>query len=239
MNLDSPKKQSIAAIRALLIDMINQAKSGHPGMALDAAPILYALYHDHLKADPAHPDFFDRDRFILSSGHNSALLYSILHIAGYDLTMEDLKSFRQYGSKTPGHPEVGVVPGVDATSGPLGQGIAQAVGFALAEQSLATRYPGFVDHYTYCLCGDGCLMEGVAQEAISLAGRLNLHKLILIYDENQATLDGPTSDSFDEFVKLRFISSNWNVLEVDDGNDAEAISLAITKAKNTPFSAVS
>ena len=225
--------KSIAAIRALLIDTINKASSGHPGMALDAAPIMYALYHDHLKADPKHPDFFDRDRFILSAGHTSALLYSTLHVAGYAISMDDMKSFRQLGSLTPGHPEVGLTPGVDATSGPLGQGIAQAVGFALAEQSLRARYPGFIDHFTYCLCGDGCLMEGVSQEAISLAGHLKLNKLILIYDANEATLDGPTTDSFDEFVKLRFLASNWNVLEVKDGNNVDAISKAISKAKKS------
>ena len=234
--MKSQENPSIAQIRALLIDAINQAKSGHPGMALDAAPIMYALYHDHLKADPAHPDYFDRDRFVLSAGHTSALLYSILHCAGYGISMDDMKSFRQLGSKTPGHPEVGVTPGVDATSGPLGQGIAQAIGFALAENIVRNSYPQgerLCNHYTYCLCGDGCLMEGVSQEAISLAGRLRLNKLVLIYDANLATLDGPTTDSFDENVKLRFLASNWNVLEVEDGNDVKAISKAIGKAKGS------
>ncbi|MBQ9458198.1 MAG: transketolase [Bacilli bacterium] len=229
-------ERSVANIRALLIDVINKAKSGHPGMALDAAPILYALYHDHLVADPGHPDYFNRDRFILSAGHTSALLYSVLHTAGYALSMDDLKSFRQLGSKTPGHPEVGVTPGVDATSGPLGQGIAQAVGVALAENMVRSSYPEgekLCNHHTYCLCGDGCLMEGVAQEAISLAGRLRLNKLVLIYDANLATLDGPTSDSFDENVKLRFLACNWNVLEVEDGNDIKAVSKAIGKAKGS------
>ena len=227
-------QRSIAAIRALLIDAINGAKSGHPGMALDVAPALYALYHDHLKADPEHPDWFDRDRFVLSSGHNSALLYSVLHYAGYGISLDDMKAFRKLGSKTPGHPEVGVTPGVDATSGPLGQGVAQAVGFALAEQSIRDSYPEserICDHYTYCLCGDGCLMEGVTQEAISLAGHLRLNKLILIYDANGATLDGPTSDSFDENVELRFRACNWDVIQVEDGNDRELISKAIKKAK--------
>ena len=228
--------KSVANIRGLVIDMINKAKSGHPGMALDAAPILYALYHDHLKADPAHPDWFDRDRFVLSSGHNSALLYSLLHVSGYDVTMDDLKAFRQLGSRTPGHPEVGVTAGVDASSGPLGMGLAQAVGLALAENSIRSSYEDgakLCNHYTYCLCGDGCLMEGVSQEAISLAGHLRLNKLILIYDENGATLDGPTSDSFDENVKLRFLASNWDVIDVQDGNNVGAISAAIGKAKKS------
>ena len=241
--MPSPKKDakqqaetSIANLRGLIIDATNNAKSGHPGMALDAAPALYALYHDHLMGDPRNPHWYNRDRFVLSSGHNSALLYSMLHICGYPLGMDDMKKFRQYRSLTPGHPEVVFTPGVDATSGPLGQGIAQAVGFAIAEDIVRNSYPDgemLCNHRTYCFCGDGCLMEGVAQEAISLAGHLRLNKLILIYDENGVTLDGPTADSFDENVKLRFMACNWDVIEVEDGNDYAAVSKAIGKAKKS------
>ena len=227
---------SISTMRALCIDMINKAKSGHPGMALDAAPIMYALFHDHMVADPHHPEWINRDRFFLSSGHASSLLYATLHLAGYEISMDDLKSFRQLGSKTPGHPEVGWTKGVDATSGPLGQGIAQAVGAAIAEKAISNQYEDgekLINHYTYCLCGDGCLEEGLSQESISLAGQYELNKLILIYDENGATLDGPTSDSLSENIKLRFLASNWNVLEVKKGNDPAAISDAIEKAKES------
>ena len=226
----------IGAIRSLVIDMTNAAKSGHPGMALDAAPAVFALFRDHLVSDPRHPDWENRDRFVLSSGHNSALLYAILHLSGYDLSMDDLRSFRQLGSKTPGHPEVGVTPGVDASGGPLGQGIAQAVGMAMAEKSIRARYPGcesFFSHYTYCLCGDGCLEEGISQEAISLAGKNRLEKLVLIYDANGSTLDGPTSDSLTENIKLRFLASEWNVIDVKDGNSHTAVSKAIAKAKKS------
>ena len=224
----------IGAMRSLVIDMTNKAKSGHPGMALDIAPAVYALFHDHLISDPRHPNWENRDRFVLSSGHNSAVLYAILHLAGYNLCMDDLKSFRQLGSKTPGHPEVGVTEGVDASGGPLGQGIAQAVGMAMAEKAIRAQYPGcesFFSHYTYCLCGDGCLEEGISQEAISLAGLNRLEKLILIYDANGATLDGPTTDSLTENVRLRFLASEWNVIEVENGNDHVAVSKAIRKAK--------
>ena len=225
---------SVSALRSLVIDMINNANSGHPGMALDIAPAVYALFHDHLIADPKHPDYLNRDRFVLSSGHVSSLLYATLHLCGYDLSMDDLKAFRKLGSRTPGHPEYGWTPGVDATSGPLGQGIAMAVGMALAEKTISAQYPGaknLFGHYTYCLCGDGCLQEGISQEAISLAGHHHLNKLILIYDENGATLDGPTSDSLSENIELRFLASEWNVLKVNDGNDVSTISKAIAKAK--------
>ncbi|MCR5349331.1 MAG: transketolase [Bacilli bacterium] len=228
------KSLAIAAARSLVIDMTNKAKSGHPGMALDVAPAMVALFQDHLVADPKHPDWVNRDRFVLSSGHVSALLYATLHLAGYDLSMDDLKSFRQLGSKTPGHPEYKETPGVDATSGPLGQGIAQAVGMAMAEEAIRAQYPGadgVFGHYTYCLCGDGCLQEGISQEAISLAGHHRLSRLILLCDLNGATLDGPTSDAFSENLRLRFLASEWNVLEVKDGNDVNAISKAISKAK--------
>ena len=226
---------SVAAIRSLVIDITNKAKSGHPGMALDAAPTMVALFHDHIKVNPADPTWDNRDRFVLSAGHVSALLYATLHVCGYGISMEDLQQFRQLGSKTPGHPEYRWTPGIDATSGPLGQGIAQAVGMAMAERATCAQYPSYkgYGHYTYCLCGDGCLQEGVAQEAISLAGRLHLGKLILFYDANGATLDGPTSDSLTENVELRFLACEWNVIKVGDGNDIKAISKAIAKAKKS------
>ena len=230
------EKLSIATIRSLAIDTINKAKSGHPGMALGSAPILYTLFTKHLVANPKDPEFFNRDRFILSSGHASALLYSMLHLSGYKLSLDDLKAFRQLGSLTPGHPEYRHTKGVDATSGPLGQGIAQAVGCAMAERAVAAEYPEgsrLCNHYTYCLCGDGCLQEGISQEAISLAGHHKLNKLILFYDANQVTLDGALDLSFSENVKMRFLASEWNVLEVADGNDVKAIDRAIKKAKKS------
>ena len=225
---------SIATIRALCIDMINKANSGHPGMALDIAPAMYALFHDHLVADPNHPEWFNRDRFVLSSGHVSSLLYAMLHLCGYPCSLDDLKSFRQLGSITAGHPEYGFIPGIDSTSGPLGQGIAQAIGMAMAEKAISHIYEegeSIMNHYTYCLCGDGCLEEGLSQEAISLAGHYQLNKLILIYDENGSTLDGPTSDSLTENTAMRFEAANWDVIDVADGNDSEAVSRAIGKAK--------
>ncbi len=230
------EKLSIATIRSLCIDEINKAKSGHPGMALGSAPILYTLFSKHLVANPEDPQFFNRDRFVLSAGHASALLYTMLHISGYALSMDDIKSFRQLGSLTPGHPEFKHTAGVDATSGPLGQGIAQAVGMAMAERAVAAQYKEgetLCNHYTYCLCGDGCLQEGLSQEAISLAGHHGLNKLILIYDSNNVTLDGGLSLSFSEDVAKRFIASGWNVLHVEDGNDVEAIDKALKKAKKS------
>ena len=224
-------KLSIATIRSLAIDTINKAKSGHPGMALGSAPIAYTLFTRHLNATPKDSLWFNRDRFVLSAGHASALLYTMLHLCGYRVTMDDLKSFRQLDSKTPGHPEYGWTDGVDATSGPLGQGISQAVGMAIAETMMNSMYPTACDHYTYALCGDGCLQEGISQEAISLAGHLNLKKLILFYDANGITLDGGLGLSFSEDVKVRFVASGWNVLEVEDGNDVDAIDAAIVKAK--------
>jgi len=227
-------KLSVSALRALVIDETNHAKSGHPGMALDIAPTLYVLFQKHLVADPEHPEWVSRDRFVLSSGHNSALLYAMLHLAGYGVSLDDLKGFRSLNSITPGHPEVGLTPGVDATAGPLGQGIAQAVGMAVAEEAVAASYPegkSVMSHYTYCLCGDGCLEEGLSQEAISFAGHQKLNKLILFYDQNTSTLDGPTSNTMTEDVKGRFISAEWAVLEVKDGNDLAAIDHAIKEAK--------
>lgn len=227
---------SIATIRSLAIDIINKAKSGHPGMALGSAPMLYTLFTRHLVVDPNHPDFFNRDRFVLSSGHASALLYTMLHLSGYKISMDDLKSFRQLGSITPGHPEYKFTPGVDATSGPLGQGIAQAVGMALAEEHIRASYPRgeeLCNHYTYVLCGDGCLEEGLSQEAISFAGHNKLNKLILMYDKNNITLDGGLELSSSDNPSLRFKASNWNVIEVKDGNDIEAIDKALKKAKKS------
>lgn len=226
----------VSALRALIIDTINRAKSGHPGMALDAAPLVYTLYSRFIKADPKDPNWIARDRFVLSAGHASALLYSILHIAGYDISIDDMKQFRQLDSKTPGHPEYGVTPGVDCGAGPLGQGFAQAVGMALAETHLRAMYPdseGIFGHYTYCLVGDGCLEEGVAFEAAALAGKLKLNKLITIYDANLSTLDGPSSWTFEEDVGARFQALGWNYIHVADGNDIEALSSAIEAARNS------
>ena len=227
---------AIATIRSLCIDTINKANSGHPGMALGSAPALYTLFTRHLVATPLNSHWFNRDRFVLSSGHASALLYTMLHLCGYKVSLDDLKQFRQIDSLTPGHPEYGWTDGVDATSGPLGQGISQAVGMAMAEQMVNNLYSfgkDVCDHYTYALCGDGCLQEGISQEAISLAGHLKLNKFILLYDANQVTLDGALDLSFSEQVKARFLASEWDVLEVADGNDVDAIDAAISKAKKS------
>ena len=227
---------SVATIRSLCIDMINKANSGHPGMALGSAPIMYTLFTKHLVANPKDPEWANRDRFVLSAGHASSLLYAMLHLCGYEVSLEDLKKFRQLDSLTPGHPEYHWTKGVDATSGPLGQGIAQAVGMALAEESIAANYSEgkkIMNHYTYALCGDGCLQEGLSQEAISFAGHQKLNKLILFYDANQVTLDGGLDLSFSENVKNRFLASEWNVLEVNDGNDIKAIDKAIVEAKKS------
>ena len=227
---------AIATIRSLCIDTINKANSGHPGMALGSAPALYTLFTRHLVATPKDSKWFNRDRFVLSAGHASALLYTMLHLSGYKISMDDMKQFRQIDSLTPGHPEFGWTDGVDATSGPLGQGISQAVGMAMAEQMVNKLYSfgdDVCNHYTYALCGDGCLQEGISQEAISLAGHLKLNKFILLYDANQVTLDGALDLSFSEQVKARFLASEWDVLEVADGNDVDAIDAAISKAKNS------
>ncbi len=229
------KALSIAAIRSLGIDMINKANSGHPGMVLGSAPALYTLFTKELNVDPRNSKWFNRDRFVLASGHASALLYTLLHLSGFDLTMDDLKQFRQWDSKTPGHPEIQVTDGVDASSGPLGQGIPTAVGMAMAEQFLATRYnrEGFelFNHYTYVLCGDGDMQEGVTYEAASLAGHLSLGKLIVLYDANKVTLDGPLDQSFSENVAKRYDAQGWQVINVEDGNDPDAILKAIKRAK--------
>ena len=226
---------SIDTLRLLAVDTVEKANSGHPGAPLGCAPIAYLLFHKLMKHNPAHAKWVDRDRFVLSNGHASALLYSTLFLSGYGVTLEDLKSFRQWGSKTPGHPERGHTDGVEVTTGPLGQGIAMAVGMAIAEKHLAAVYnkPGFevVDHHTFALLGDGDLMEGVSHEAASLAGTLGLGKLIFIYDDNLISLDGPTSLSYTEDALERFEAYHWHVQRVADGNDLKAIETAIAAAK--------
>ena len=226
---------AINTIRMLSVEAIEKAKSGHPGLPLGAAPAAYTLWRYILKHNPKNPAWEDRDRFILSAGHGSMLLYSLLHLFGYGVTMEDIKQFRQLGSVTPGHPEYGWTKGVEATTGPLGQGIAMAVGMAMAEAHLAKTYnrPGYsiVDHYTYALCGDGCLMEGISYEAASLAGTLGLGKLIVLYDSNEITIEGSTSIAFTENVRARFDALGWQTIYVKDGNDIEEIGSAIMEAK--------
>ncbi len=229
------KKQSINALRMLGVDMINKANSGHPGIVLGAAPMLYTLYTEYLRYQPEDPTWFNRDRFVMAAGHGSALLYSMLHLSGYRLTMDDLKSFRQWESKTPGHPEYGQTEGVDATTGPLGQGIAMATGMAIAEQYLAAKFnkPSFpvVDHHTYVLCGDGDLQEGVTQEAMSLAGHMGLSKLIVLYDSNDIQLDGPVDWSNSENTRQKVEAMNWQYILVPQGENTDDIAKAIAKAR--------
>jgi transketolase len=226
---------SIDTLRLLAVDAVEKAKSGHPGAPLGCAPIAYLLFHKLLKHNPAHSKWADRDRFVLSNGHASALLYSTLFLSGYNVTLDDLKSFRQWHSRTPGHPEYGHTDGVEVTTGPLGQGIAMAVGMAIAEKHLAAVYnrPGFelVNHHTFALLGDGDLMEGVSHEASSLAGTLGLGKLIFIYDDNLISLDGPTELSYTEDALERFEAYHWHVQRVTDGNDLVALEAAIEAAK--------
>ncbi|PRO64464.1 transketolase [Alkalicoccus urumqiensis] len=226
---------SINTIRTLSIDSIEKANSGHPGMPMGAAPMAYKVFTEFMQHNPANPNWFNRDRFVLSAGHGSMLLYSLLHLQGYDVTLDDLKNFRQWGSRTPGHPEFGHTPGVEATTGPLGQGFAMSVGFAMAEAHLGATfnkegYP-LVDHYTYSICGDGDLMEGVSAEAASLAGHLQLGKLIVLYDSNDISLDGDLHESFSESVEDRFKAYGWQVIRVEDGNDLDAITKAVAEAK--------
>lgn len=229
------EQMTVATLRMLSVDMIEKAKSGHPGICLGAAPIGYTLFAKHLKHNPKNPNYFDRDRFILSAGHGSALLYSLLHVFGYGLTKEDLMRFRQHTSKTPGHPEYGLTAGVEVSTGPLGQGIANAVGFALAERILAQKFNTpdckVVDHYTYALCGDGCMMEGIENEAASFAGTQKLDKLIVLYDSNRITIEGSTDLAFTEDVGKRHEALGWQVLRVADGESIDQISAAITLAK--------
>ena len=226
---------TINTLRFLSAEAIQKAKSGHPGLPLGAAPAAYTLWAKNMKHNPSNPDWADRDRFVLSAGHGSALLYSLFLVFGYGTTIEDLKNFRQLDSHTPGHPEYGAAKGIETTTGPLGQGIANAVGFALAESHLAAEFnkPGYnvVDHYTYALCGDGCLMEGVSAEAASLAGTMELGKLIVLYDSNRITIEGSTDIAFKENVRERFDAYGWQTLLVEDGNDVDAIDKAIKEAK--------
>lgn len=233
--LDKLDALSINTIRTLSIDAIEKANSGHPGMPMGAAPMAYKLWTEYMNHNPKNPYWFNRDRFVLSAGHGSMLLYSLLHLSGYGLSIDDLKSFRQWGSKTPGHPEFGHTAGVDATTGPLGQGIAMAVGMAMAERHLAESYNrdsyNVVDHYTYSICGDGDLMEGVSAEAASLAGHLQLGRLVVLYDSNDISLDGDLSQSFSESVADRFKSYGWQYIRVEDGNDLQEIAKAIEEAK--------
>ena len=231
-------QQSVNAIKVLGVDAINKAKSGHPGVVMGAAPMAYSLFAKHLRVNPKKADWINRDRFVLSAGHGSMLLYSLLHLSGFeDVSLEEVKNFRQWGSKTPGHPEFGHTKGVDATTGPLGQGISTAVGMTLAERYLAAKYnkEGYelFDHYTYVICGDGDIMEGVASEAASFAAVQKLNKLVVLYDSNDICLDGETRDAFSENVRNRYEAYGWNTLLVEDGADVEAVNVAIEKAKQS------
>ncbi|MHB8586420.1 MAG: transketolase [Thermoplasmatota archaeon] len=226
----------VTTLRMLSVDMVEKAKSGHPGLPLGAAPMAYALWDRYLSHDPADPHWWNRDRFVLSPGHGSALLYSLLHLTGYDLPLAELKRFRQWGSRTPGHPEYGLTPGVEATTGPLGQGFAMGVGMALAERYLASVFnrPGMdiVDHWTYGIVSDGDLMEGISSEAASLAGTMNLGRLVYLYDDNHISIEGDTDLAFGESVQRRFEAYGWHVLHVRDGNDVSAVDRAIQHARS-------
>ena len=227
----------VNAIRILSAEAVQKAKSGHPGMPMGSAAMAYAVWGKQMKHNPADPQWKDRDRFVLSSGHGSMLMYSLLHLFGYGLTIEDLKQFRQFGSKTPGHPEYGHTVGVETTTGPLGQGIANAVGMAIAEKHLAAKFnrEGYdvVNHYTYCILGDGCMMEGISHEACSLAGTLKLNKLIALYDDNEISIEGNTDIAFREDVPARFRAYGWNVIDVADANCFCQVNAAITLAKKS------
>ena len=228
------EQTAINAVRMLAVDAINKAKSGHPGICLGAAPMLVDLYANFMNVDKTHMDWINRDRFILSGGHGVPMMYGLLNLMGFGVTVDDIKSLRQLHSKTPGHPEADVTPGIDASTGPLGQGIAMGVGFAMAERFLAAKFnrEGFpvVDHYTYVMCGDGDLQEGIAQEAISLAGHHKLNKLVLLYDSNDVQLDGPTNASYTEDIKKKYEAMGWAYIRVENGNDTAAISKAIKRA---------
>ena len=231
-------QKSVNAIKVLGVDAINKAKSGHPGVVMGAAPMAYSLFTKHLRVNPKKTDWINRDRFVLSAGHGSMLLYSLLHLSGFeDVSLEEVKNFRQWGSKTPGHPEFGHTKGIDATTGPLGQGISTAVGMALAERYLAAKYnkEGYdlFDHYTYVICGDGDIMEGVASEASSFAAVQKLNKLVVLYDSNDICLDGETKDAFSENVRARYEAYGWNTLLVEDGANVDAVSAAIEQAKKS------
>ena len=231
-------QKSVNAIKVLGVDAINKAKSGHPGVVMGAAPMAYSLFTKHLRVNPKKTDWINRDRFVLSAGHGSMLLYSLLHLSGFeDVSLEEVKNFRQWGSKTPGHPEFGHTKGIDATTGPLGQGISTAVGMALAERYLAAKYNkegyNLFDHYTYVICGDGDIMEGVASEASSFAAVQKLNKLVVLYDSNDICLDGETKDAFSENVRARYEAYGWNTILVEDGSDVEAVNAAIEQAKKS------
>ena len=231
-------QKSVNAIKVLGVDAINKAKSGHPGVVMGAAPMAYSLFTKHLRVNPKKTDWINRDRFVLSAGHGSMLLYSLLHLSGFeDVSLEEVKNFRQWGSKTPGHPEFGHTKGIDATTGPLGQGISTAVGMALAERYLAAKYnkEGYdlFDHYTYVICGDGDIMEGVASEASSFAAVQKLNKLVVLYDSNDICLDGETKDAFSENVRARYEAYGWNTILVEDGANVDAVSEAIEQAKKS------
>ena len=235
-NSGEPTSKELAnAIRALSMDAVQAANSGHPGAPMGMADIAEALWRKHLNHNPQNPHWFNRDRFVLSNGHGSMLLYSLLHLTGYDLSIEDIKSFRQLGSKTPGHPEYRHTPGVETTTGPLGQGIANAVGMALTEAHLAARFNkpdlNIIDHHTYVFAGDGCLMEGISHEACSLAGTLKLNKLILLYDDNGISIDGEIDEWFTDNTSERFTAYGWNVIPNVDGHDTKSINAAIDMAK--------
>ena len=238
MSTENMQTNAIYTLRFLSVDAVQKANSGHPGLPMGAAAMAYAVWTHHLRHNPVNPGWANRDRFILSGGHGSMLLYSLLYLTGYELTLDDLKEFRQWDSLTPGHPEYGHTPGVEVTTGPLGQGFANGVGFAIAEQHLAALFnrPGFdvVDHYTYAIVTDGDLSEGVASEAASLAGHLRLGKLIYLYDDNHITIDGSTDIAFTEDRGARFEAYGWHVQKVDDGNNVEAINIAIENAQNDP-----
>lgn len=225
------------AIRALAMDAVQAANSGHPGAPMGMAEISVALWGRHLRHNPADPHWADRDRFVLSNGHGSMLIYALLHLTGYDLPIGELKAFRQLHSKTPGHPEVGITPGVETTTGPLGQGISNAVGLALAEKLLATEFNrdghAIVDHHTYAFLGDGCLMEGISHEACALAGAWKLNKLIALYDDNGISIDGQVTPWFIDNTALRFVAYGWNVIGPVDGHDVAAVDEAIAKAKQS------
>ena len=225
------------AIRALAMDAVQQANSGHPGAPMGMADIAVALWHRHLKHNPAHPQWLDRDRFVLSNGHGSMLIYALLHLTGYELSMDELRNFRKLHSKTPGHPEVGITPGVETTTGPLGQGITNAVGMALAEKLLAAEFnrPGheLVDHHTYVFMGDGCLMEGISHEAVALAGAWKLNKLIALYDDNGISIDGKIQPWYVDNARGRFEACGWNVIGPVDGHDVDAVDAAIAQAKQS------
>ena len=234
---DTPTSLMANAIRALAMDAVQQANSGHPGAPMGMADMAVALWGRHLKHNPANPQWFDRDRFVLSNGHASMLLYAVLHLSGYDLPVQELKNFRKLHSKTAGHPEVGVTPGVETTTGPLGQGITNAVGFALAEKLLAAEFNRdkhtIVNHHTYTFLGDGCLMEGISHEAVALAGAWKLNKLIALYDDNGISIDGQVAPWFIDNTPQRFTACGWNVINNVDGHDADAVAAAIAKAKKS------